>query len=221
MPQGSYVTDKTIGKVEDEVRADEEVQFIARGNDVEVSYRGSTDNLNYIRGRPRLVVTDQRVFLKIPKTIGTNVESFEYDEIAGADLGNSGLTGTRVKFRTVQGKDYSFRADKPDDSELEMMVEFMREQASGERPQTSGSAGSTPADFHQTESCIECGEGVNEGVSRCPNCGYDPSDYKSKQRKNSLIGGILCATIIGIPLGILYIRRARKQGKKAKRGVTG
>jgi len=71
---------------------------------------------------------------------------------------------------------------------------------------------------------IECRECKSEletaEVTRCPHCGYDPSDYKSKQRKNSIIGGICCATIIGIPIGILFIRRARKQGAKAKKGVV-
>ena len=228
MPQGNYVTDETIGKVDGELRADEEVQYLARGNDVEVSYRGSTDNLNYLRGRPRLVATDQRVFLKVPKTMSNRVDSFEYDELAGADLGNSGLSGTRVKFRTVQGKDYSFRADKPDGAELEQMVEFMREQASGQQS-TQSETGSTPtasstadrADLHKTESCVECGEGVSEGVSRCPNCGYDPGDHKTWFYIHALLAGLVSITIVGLLIAPVFWWKGRKHRKKYKRGVTG
>ena len=32
MPQGNYVTDETIGKVENEVWNDESVQYIAKGS---------------------------------------------------------------------------------------------------------------------------------------------------------------------------------------------
>jgi hypothetical protein len=165
----------------------------------------------------------------------TKVESVEYSDLSAADRGSSGLSGTEIKLRTVQGKTFVFKADEPGEAELEEMVEFIRGQITNQSspepdsPSTTSPSSSATrttstddrAELHKTESCVECGESVNEGVSRCPNCGYDPSNIKSKQRKNSLIGGILCATIIGIPLGILYIRRARKQAKKAKRGVTG
>ncbi|KOX94867.1 hypothetical protein AMS69_03125 [Haloarcula rubripromontorii] len=221
MPEGNYVTNKTVSKVEDELRADEEVQYLARGNKVEQSYRGSTEKLGYLRGRPWLVVTDQRVFLKIPKAMSSHVDSFEYDELAGADLGNSGMTGTRVKFRTVQGKDYSFRADKPEDTELEMMVEFMREQASGQRSTGAAPSGSHSADLHQTESCIECGQGVSEGVSRCPNCGFNPAAHNKWRAIHSVLAGFSFITIVGIPLAIWFYLKAKSHRKKVKGGVTG
>ena len=227
MPQGSYVTDETIGKVDSEVWSDESVQYITKGSgNVKESFQGSTTKHSSTKGWPRMVATDQRVFIKIPQLTGSTVESVNYQDLSAADIGSSGLTGTQMKLRTIRGKSYTFKADEPGDAELEEMMDYIREQISNHQPAeqatpSTGSASTNRADLHKTASCIECGEGVNEGATRCPNCGYDPSDYKSKQRKNSLIGGLLCATIIGIPLGALYIRRARKQGKKAKRGLTG
>jgi hypothetical protein len=228
MPQGSYVTDETIGKVEDELRPDEEVQYIARGNDVKVKYRGSSESLDYIRGRPRLVVTDQRVFIKVPKFINTHVESFEYDQLTGADLGNSGMSGTRVKFRTVQGKDYSFRADKPEDTELEMMAEFMRERVSGQQTAQSetdstptGSSTADRDDLHKAQSCVECGESVSEGVERCPNCGYNPGEHKKWFYIHALLAGVSGATIVGLLIAPFFWIKGRKHRKKYKRGVTG
>lgn len=221
MSKGNYVSDETVGKVDGELRPEEEVQYIARGNKVEQSYRGSTESIDFLKGRPWLVATDQRVVLKIPKIMSSRIESFEYDELAGADLGNSGMTGTRVKFRTIQGKDYSFRADKPDDTELEMMTEFMRERVDGQQaPEsdtgttTTASSSSNRADLHKTESCIECGEGVSADVSRCPHCGYDPSDHKTWLYIHVLLSG----TIVLLPISFF---KARAHAKKARKGVTG
>lgn len=126
MAKGSYVSDKRIGKVVDEVWADETVEFIAKGNNVKAKYQGSTTSFDHTKGWPRLVATNQRVFIKVPKLLKTKVESVDYDDLSAADLGSSGLTGTQLKLRTIQGKTYIFRADEPGDAELEQMVDFIR-----------------------------------------------------------------------------------------------
>jgi hypothetical protein len=218
MTRGSYVTPATTGKVEDELRADEEVQFIARGNKIERSYRGSTETLGYLRGRPWLVATGRRVFLKIPKAMSNDIDSFAYDELAGADLGNGGLTGTRVEFRTVRGEDYSFRADKPAAPELEMMAEFVRERASGQQSPGDAPPASADPTRHQTQSCRECGGGVNEDVSRCPNCGFAPADHKKWALIHLLLGTVSAPTVVG-PL--LFGLKMASHWRKYRRGVTG
>jgi hypothetical protein len=227
MVQGSYVTDETIGKVDDEVWSDESVQYIAKGSgNVVESFQGSTTKHASTKGWPRIVATNQRVFIKTPQFTGSTVESVDYQDLTAADIGSSGLTGTEMKLRTFRGKTYTFNADEPGDAELEEMMNYIRKQISNDQPaeestSSTDSASANRADLHKADSCVECGESVNEGVSRCSNCGYDPADYKEKFRKNFLIGTVLCSTVIGIPLGILYLRRAFKQAGKAKKGVTG
>jgi hypothetical protein len=227
MPQGSYVTDETIGKVDDEVRSDETVQYIAKGNSLDAKYQGSTTSYNNTKGWPRAVATDQRVFFKVPKVLNTKVESVRYNELSAADIGSSGLSGTEMKLRTIQGKTFVFKADEPGEAELKEMIEFIRGQITGQPEPESNTSSTTNtttsattsssserADLHKTESCIECNEGVSEGVTRCPHCGYNPSDHK----KWVYIHGLLCCTVILFPISFF---KARAHGKKARKGVTG
>lgn len=222
MSQGSYVTQERIGKIDDELWDDETVQYIARGNSVKAKFQGSTTSFDNTKGWPRLVATDQRVFFKVPKVFNTKVESVDYNDLSAADLGSSGMSGTQIKLRTIRGKTYVFKADEPGDVELEEMVDFIREQIT-DQPEpksdtssttTTTSSATDQADLHKTESCIECGEGVSEGVSRCPHCGYNPGDHK----KWMYIHVLLSATIILFPISFF---KARAHGKKARKGVTG
>lgn len=227
MAQGNYVTDKRIGKVDSEIWDEETVQFIAKGNDVKAKYQGSTTNFDNTKGWPRLVATDQRVFIKVPKLLNTKVESIGYDDLSAADLGGSGITGTEIKLRTIQGKTYTFRADEPDDTEIEEMVEFIRSRITGEQqtePSPSSTASSTSpdrAELHKTESCVECGESVSDGVNRCPHCSYDPEAHRKWWWIHTLLIGLLWATIIGIPFSIIPFLKSRKHSKKYKQGVSG
>jgi hypothetical protein len=239
MPQGSYVTDDTLGKVDDEVRSDETVQYIAKGNSLDAKYQGSTTSYNNTKGWPRMVATDQRVFYKVPKVFNTKVESVEYSNLSAADLGSSGLSGTEIKLRTVRGKTYTFKADEPGDAELEEMVEFIREQISNQSgPETQSASSDTTspssttasqsttsssdrADLHKTESCVECGESVSEGIERCPNCGYNPDAHNKWRAIHSVLAGVSFITIIGIPLAVWFYLKAKGHRKKVKAGVTG
>ncbi|WP_436900244.1 PH domain-containing protein [Halovenus halobia] len=217
MPQGNYVTDDTLGKVESEVWSDETVNYIAKGSgNVKAKFQGSTSKLSSTKGWPRMVATDQRVFIKIPQITGSKVEEVQYEDLSAADIGSSGLTGTQIKLRTIRGKTYTFKADEPGDAELEEMVDYIREQISNHQPaeQATSSGSANRADLHKTESCVECGEGVSEGVSRCPHCGFNPSDHK----KWRWIHVALCMTVVLIPISL---PKARAHAKKAKGGVTG
>ena len=230
MAQGSYVTDKRIGKVDDELWDDEAVEFIARGNDVKSKYQGSETSYDNTKGWPRLVATDQRVFIKVPKLLNTKVESIDYSDLSAADIGSSGITGTQIKLRTIQGKTYIFRADEPDNPELEQMVDFIRSQITGEQQTKSEPSASTTttstsfpdrAELHQTESCVECGESVSDGVSRCPNCGFNPSKHKTWFYIHVVLSGVSAATIIGILILPFFIWKARKHRQKYRGGVAG
>lgn len=229
MSQGSYVNEKRIGKVDDELWSDETVEFIAKGNGVKVKYQNTSDSLDHTKGWPRLVATDRRVFIKVPKLISTKIESVDYEDLSAADLGSSGITGTQIKLRTNAGKTYIFKADEPDDTELRQMVDFIQSKITGE-PQSEGEQSSTatpspsPTDTDQlskTESCVECGEGVSDGVARCPNCGFDPSDHKTWFWIHVFLTGLLWATLVGIPFSIITILKGRKHRQKYSGGVTG
>lgn len=69
--------------------------------------------------------------------------------------------------------------------------------------------------------CHACtGELDSQDVSRCPHCGYDASSHTKWRWIHAAFAGLLCATLIGIPVAILPILKARKYGSKAKRGVA-
>ena len=230
MSEGSYVTEERIGKIDDELRDNETVQYIAKGNSLDAKYQGSTTNYNNTKGWPRLVATDKRVFFKVPKVLNTKVESVEYNELSGADLGSSGLSGTEIKLRTIQGKTFVFKADEPGDVELEELVDFIREQIT-DQPEaesqttstTSTNTGSSSdrAELHKTESCVECGESVSEGISRCPNCGFNPGEHKKRFYIHALLAGISGATLVGLVIVPFFVWKSRKHRKKYKQGVTG
>jgi len=226
MSQGGYVTDETIGKVNDEVWGDESVQYIAKGSgNVTESFQGSTTKHSSTKGWPRMVATDRRVFIKIPQLTGSKAESVDYEDLSAADVGSSGLTGTQIKLRTVRGKTYSFKADEPGDAELEEMVDYLRGQISNqqttdsESPSTHTSSSTADrADLHKTASCVECGEAVSEGVSRCSNCGYAPSEHKKWALVHLILGTFSAPTVVG---PFVFGWKMAGHWKKYKRGVTG
>lgn len=233
MAIGNYVTEKQIGKVEDIFWDDEQVEFIAKGNNVTAKYQGSTESFDNTKGWPRMVATDQRVFIKVPKLLNTKVESLGFDELSAADTGSSGLTGTEIKLRTVRGKTYIFKADEPGEAEIEEMVNYIRDQLTGEKPSetdnsnfesnstTQMSSGTARSAARKTESCVKCGESVSDGVSRCSNCGYNPGEHRKWLYIHLVLTAVLILTVVGIPLGIFTYLKARKHNKLYKRGVTG
>lgn len=227
MAQGSYVTEKSVGKVEDVLRSDEEVQFIAKGNKVKVKFQGSTDGINHTRGWPRLVATDRRVFIKVPRFIFTKVESVPYTDLSAANTGSSGLTGTEIKLRTVEGKTLIFRATDPNDSELKQLIDYLHNQITsgqGSEDIETPSTGTTPQqqeDLRQTETCIECNQSVSGGVNRCPNCGFNPAEHKKWMYLHSVLAGVSAMTIIGLIIAPVFLKKARGHGKKYRGGVTG
>lgn len=209
MPTGNYVTDKTIAKVEDQIRSGEEVKFLARGNKVYESYQGSKDSIDYVKGKPRLAVTDSRLFIKIPKIMNSKILSYDFSEIGGMDIGDSGMTGTVVNFRTSGGKDYTFRADKPEEVELKQLAEYVRSQLSqtdatpnqNTNSQNNQSDMSTPtaqnADSRKTASCVECGAAVGEHASQCPNCGYDGPEHMKWLIIHLVLAIVTIPTLVG------------------------
>jgi len=69
--------------------------------------------------------------------------------------------------------------------------------------------------------CRACEREVNSfEVSRCEHCGYDASGHTKWKWIHALLAGLLCATLIGIPLAIIPILKARKHGTRASQGVV-
>ena len=69
--------------------------------------------------------------------------------------------------------------------------------------------------------CRACEREVNSfEVSRCEHCGYDASGHQTWRWIHTGIAVALCFTLIGIPLAILPIMKARGHTKRAKQGVV-
>jgi len=69
--------------------------------------------------------------------------------------------------------------------------------------------------------CRACEREVNSfEVNRCEHCGYDASGHTKWKWIHAILAGVLCATLIGIPLAIIPILKARKHGTRASQGVV-
>ena len=70
--------------------------------------------------------------------------------------------------------------------------------------------------------CRECREGVAEGASSCPHCGYTAgSEYEGARRVYGLVGFLSAITIIGLPISLVCIWQVWRLEKRMQRATVG
>ena len=69
--------------------------------------------------------------------------------------------------------------------------------------------------------CRRCGGDVNADALACPNCGFDPvSQHRGRMRFWGVITGLLCITVVGLPIALLTGYAALRHRREIKRGVA-
>lgn len=72
----------------------------------------------------------------------------------------------------------------------------------------------------ETGNCRRCGGEVPQDATRCQHCGYDTSSHSKWRWVWGIPGFILLMSIIGIPLALPMLWKARKHRLAYKRGVA-
>jgi ribosomal protein L37E len=70
--------------------------------------------------------------------------------------------------------------------------------------------------------CRKCAEVVQkEDISKCPYCGFTPAAHKKWRTINGILFFVTLFSLIGIPLAVIFFRKARGHYKELEKGVTG
>lgn len=139
-PQGEYVTEERVAKLDGILDEGESVHYLTKGSKVTVKGDGSGFGGNDketkagTKGKVRAAFTDGRVAIKIPQLTGSDEQTIPYDTVTSVDL-DSGLVTKELKLQT-EGYSYEIKVEDPGKEECRDITKFVRERRSSEGDQT-------------------------------------------------------------------------------------
>lgn len=156
-PQGEYVTEKRVGKIEDVLEDGEPVHYLIRCNKFETRGAGAggvfgsmnSDVETGSKGYVRAAFTDNRVVVKIPQLMGNDERSIPYDTISTAQF-DKGMMKSKITLQTA-GAAYEIYGVKPGKDELREALKFVREKIKEAKQPDTVVAESEPDPVEQLE----------------------------------------------------------------------
>lgn len=132
-PQGEYVTEKRVAKLDGILDEGENVHYLTKGSKVTVKGEGSgfggdTETKAGTKGKVRAAFTDKRIAIKIPQLTGSDEQTIPYDTITSVDL-DTGLVTKEIKLQT-EGYSYEIKVEEPGKDECRDVTKFVREKRS-------------------------------------------------------------------------------------------
>ena len=65
--------------------------------------------------------------------------------------------------------------------------------------------------------CEQCRETIDPNADVCPHCSYAPGEsHRKAGGRRAIVAGLLIISIVGSPLGVWLLWKARKHDKKAE-----
>lgn len=132
-PQGEYITEKRLRKIDSALEDGESVHYMTAGSTIDAEGDGAGQSLfgddrsrkSGTTGFVRTAFTDDRVVIKIPQVTGNDRRIVPYNNITSVDV-DTGLVKKRISLQT-KGHTYHIEVDKPGKDECREICSFVRE----------------------------------------------------------------------------------------------
>ncbi|MDF9744524.1 PH domain-containing protein [Natrinema salsiterrestre] len=133
-PQGDYVTEKRVEKIQDLLDEGEKIHFLLAGRDLDVEGSGAGETKYGVNRNRRstslsyiyTAITDKRIAIKIPGYItGNDERSIPFDSITSVDL-DVGMVTKRLSLQTP-GQTYHIAILQPGKRECRSASQFIRD----------------------------------------------------------------------------------------------
>jgi multidrug efflux pump subunit AcrB len=160
-PKGDYATAERVGKMEDVLDPDEQVEYVVEGKNIQKKgeSRGvlgsDVDTKTSVLSSVLTGATNKRLVSKIPQVLGDDEQTIPYNRIEGVDL-DTGLVKKKLTVKT-SGSAYEIQVNDPDEDEIREMARFIREKMK-ESQQANAQVGSEPDPTEQLKNLRELHE---------------------------------------------------------------